>query len=314
MSKKRLEVPKMRGVEDLLTMDVDASPITTVSIDKIRVAKQPRRWFDPEKMSQLVQSVREHGILEPLLVRPLDNGEYELIAGERRLRAAKEIGLAEVPIVSKELTDKQALQVALLENLQREDLNPVEEVEAILELLAIDLDVSIEDVKSILNVAANAKKRNLELTGNVSRQLEQIEFILVGIGKFNAESFRTSRLPLLSLPADVMEVLRQGQLEFTKARTIARVKDQQQRADLLSSAITQNLSLTQIKELIKQLESAQTTPAAATPEKVLSKRYTEIGKRLQQTKLWKDDKKRKKFERLLNDLEKLLDESEMSNN
>ncbi|WP_138504580.1 ParB/RepB/Spo0J family partition protein [Nostoc sp. PA-18-2419] len=314
MSRKRLEVPKMRGVEDLLTMDVDASPITTVSIHKIQVAKkQPRRWFDPEKMSHLVQSVREHGVLEPLLVRPLGNGEYELIAGERRLRAAKETGLAEVPIVSKELTDKQALQVALLENLQREDLNPVEEVEAILELLAIDLEVSTEDVKSILNEAANAKKRNLELTGNVSRQIEQMEFILAGIGKFNAESFRTSRLPLLSLPADVMEVLRQGQLEFTKARTIARVKDQQQRADILSSAITQTLSLTQIKELIKQLESAQTTPAA-TPEKALSKRYTEIGKRLQQAKLWKDDKKRKKLERLLNDLEKLLDESEMPNN
>jgi len=105
MTKKRLEVPKMRGVEDLLTMDVEASAATTVSIHKIRVAKkQPRRWFDPEKMSQLVQSVREYGILEPLLVRPLGDGEYELIAGERRLRAAREAGLAEVPIVSKELT------------------------------------------------------------------------------------------------------------------------------------------------------------------------------------------------------------------
>ncbi|NEU82623.1 ParB/RepB/Spo0J family partition protein [Nostoc sp. UIC 10630] len=313
MTKKRLEVPKMRGVEDLLTMDVEASAATTISIDKIRVAKkQPRRWFDPEKMSQLVQSVREHGILEPLLVRPLGNGEYELIAGERRLRAGKVAGLAEVPIVSKELSDKQALEVTLLENLQREDLNPVEEVEAILELLAINLDVSTEEVKSILNVAANAKKRDLELTGNVSRQLEQIEFILAGIGKFNAESFRTSRLPLLSLPADVLEVLRQGQLEFTKARTIARVKDRQQRANVLSSAISQNLSLTQIKELIKQLQSSETTPAV-TPEKALSKRYVEIGKRLPQAQLWKDDKKRKKLERLLNELEKLLDESEMLN-
>jgi ParB family transcriptional regulator, chromosome partitioning protein len=314
MSKKRLEAPRMRGVEDLLTMDVESSPTTTVSIHKIRVAKkQPRRWFDPEKMSQLVQSVRSHGILEPLLVRPLANGEYELIAGERRLRAALEAGLAEVPIVSKELTDKQALEVALLENLQREELNPVEEVEAILELLAINLDVSTLEVKSILNEAANAKKRNLELTGNVSRQLEQIEFILASIGKFNAESFRTSRLPLLSLPADVLEVLRQGQLEFTKARTIARVKDKQQRADILSCAITQNLSLTQIKELITQLESAETTPAA-TPSKALSKRYAEIGKRLQQAQLWKDDKKCKKLERLFNDLEKLLDESEKPNN
>lgn len=149
----------------------------------------------------------------------------------------------------------------------------------------------------------------MELTGNVSRQLEQIESLLAGIGRFNAESFRTSRLPLLSLPSDVLEVLRQGQLEFTKARTIARVKDKQKRADILSSAIAQNLSLTQIKELIKQLQSAETTPEA-TPEEVLSNRYAEIGKRLQQAQFWKDDKKRKKLERLLSDLEKLLNESE----
>jgi ParB family transcriptional regulator, chromosome partitioning protein len=312
MTKKSVEVPQMRGVQDLLSMDVETTP-TKVLIQKIQVNRnQPRRWFDPNKMAQLIGSVREHGILEPLLVRPLKNGEYELIAGERRLRAAKEAGHTEVPIISKELTDKQALQIALLENLQREDLNPVEEVEAILELLAINLDVSTEDIKSILNVAANAKKRDLELTGNVSRQLEEIELILASIGRFNAESFRTSRLPLLSLPADVLFVLRQGQLEFTKARTIARVKDEQKRAELLDSAISQNLSLTQIKELIKQLQSSETT-SEATPEKVLSSRYAEIGKRLQQAKLWKDDKKRKKLERLLNELEKLLDESEMLN-
>ncbi|MHC5721054.1 MAG: ParB/RepB/Spo0J family partition protein, partial [Nostoc sp.] len=77
----------------------------------------------------------------------------------------------------------------------------------------------------------------------------------------------------------------------------------------LSSAISQNLSLTQIKELIKQLQSSETTPEA-TPEKALSNRYAEIGKRLEQAQLWKDDKKRKKLERLLSDLEKLLNESE----
>jgi ParB family chromosome partitioning protein len=299
----------MRGVEDLFTMDVEASA-TTISIDKIRVAKkQPRRWFDPEKMSQLVQSVREYGILEPLLVRPFDNGEYELVAGERRLRAAKEAGLSEVPIVSRELTDQQALQIALLENLQREDLNPVEEVEAILELLAISLKVSTENVKSILNEAANAKKRNLELTENVFRQLEKIEIILAGIGRFNAESFRTSRLPLLNLSSDVLEVLRQGQIQFTKARTIAQIKDERERGNVLSLAVTQNLSLSQIKTLIRQLQSTDATPEAAV-SKTLSNRYADIGKRLQQAQLWQNDKKRKKLERLLNDLEELLEESD----
>jgi ParB family transcriptional regulator, chromosome partitioning protein len=307
MRKKQPEVPQMRGVQDLLTVN-DAQPQTSVAIEKIKVnPNQPRRWFDPDKMAQLAQSVNEHGILEPLLVRPLDNGEYELIAGERRLRAAKEVGLAEVPIISKKLSDKQALSISILENLQREDLNPVEEVEAILGLLAINLDVAPEEVKSILNEVANAKKRNIEVTGNVSRQLEQIESTLTGIGRFNAESFRTSRLPLLNLPPDVLETLRFGKLEYTKARAIARVKEEQQRADLLDKAISQNLSLSQIKELIQQLHenNAQEIP----PEKVLSQKYSDIGKRLNQVKIWEDVKKSKKLEKLLGDIEKLLAET-----
>ena len=86
--------------------------------------KQPRRYFDPDRQAQLIKSVQEHGILEPLLVRPLADGLYELVAGERRYRAAQELGLKEVPVVIREFDDKQALQVALIENLQREDLNP----------------------------------------------------------------------------------------------------------------------------------------------------------------------------------------------
>jgi ParB family transcriptional regulator, chromosome partitioning protein len=304
MRKKQPEVPQMRGVQDLLTVN-DAQPQTSIAIEKIKVnPNQPRRWFDPDKMVQLAQSVGEHGILEPLLVRPLDNGEYELIAGERRLRAAKEVGLAEVPIISKKLSDKQALSISILENLQREDLNPVEEVEAILGLLAINLDVAPEEVKSILNEAANAKKRNIELTGNVSRQLEQIESTLTGIGRFNAESFRTSRLPLLNLPPNVLETLRSGKLEYTKARAIARVKDEEQRAELLDKAISENLSLTQIKELIQQVQANSTQEIL--PEKVLSQRYSDIGKRLTQAGVWKDAKKLRKVEKLLSDIEKIL--------
>ncbi|NJM21680.1 MAG: ParB/RepB/Spo0J family partition protein [Richelia sp. SM1_7_0] len=312
-ARKTTQVPQMRGVQDLISMNAETSQ-TTVAINKIQTNdKQPRRYFDPDKMAQLVQSVKEHGILEPLLVRPLKQDTYELIAGERRLRAAQEAGLTEVPIVSKQFDDKQALQVALLENLQREDLNPVEEVEAILELLTIVMDVKPEEIKSVLNEAANAKKRKIELTENVSRKLEQIETILAGIGKFNAESFRTSRLPLLNLPLDVLEVLRQGKIEYTKARAIARVKDEQQRSDLLNDAISQNLSLTQIKELIQKLEQNQ-TDSEETEQQQLTRRYSDVGKRIKNTKIWDDTRKRKKLERLLGDLEKLLSETEGKQN
>lgn len=303
MVKKTLEIPKMRGVEDLLSMDVESeSPTATVNIDKIRLpSQQPRRYFDPEKLSQLVQSVKEHGILQPLLVRAV-NDEYELVAGERRLRAAKAAGLIEVPIISKELSDHQTLQIALLENLQREDLNPIEETEGILELLCIELDVSSAEVISILNQVANAKKRNLELTENVSRQLEIVESVLQGVGRFSAESFRTSRLPLLNLPDDVLEILRQGQLEYTKARAIAKLKDDGERRELLDKVLNENLSLSEIKQLVKEL-----TPGKTTPKETLNAKYSELGKRLKNAQVWEDAKKTKKLEKLLGDLEQLLE-------
>lgn len=304
-AKKIREVPQMRGVQDLISTQIETTYIT-VSISKIQaLPKQPRRYFDEEKLAKLVQSVKEHGILEPLLVRPLTQNKYELIAGGRRLRAAVEAGLTEVPIVSKQLDDKQALEVALLENLQREDLNPVEEVEAILTLLTIQMNVTATQIKSILNEAANAKKRNLELTENVSRHLETIENTLAVIGRFNAESFRTSRLPLLNLPSDVLEVLRQGKIEYTKARAIARIKSEQQRTELLEKAIVQNLSLTKIKELIQQLEDKQDDSEETTQQR-LTRQYSKIGKRLKGSKIWSDNRKRKKLEKLLGDLENLL--------
>ncbi len=302
MSKKRLEAPKMRGVEDLLTMDVEPNQTTTAPINKIQTSSnQPRRYFDPDKMAQLVQSVKEHGILEPLLVRPLNSDEYELIAGERRLKAAVSAGLTEVPIIIKNFTDKQALQVALLENLQREDLNPVEETEGILELLSIELDVTTEQVVSILNQAANAKKRKLELTENVSRQLVLVESLLAGIGRFNTESFRTSRLPLLNLPVDVLETLRSGQLEYTKARAIARVGDQETRKQLLEDAIAYNLSLNEIKRKIKEIEQQSQSESPSLKDHV-----DDTLRRLKQSKVLDDPKKKAKVEKLLAQLEALM--------
>jgi ParB family chromosome partitioning protein len=112
--------------------------------------------------------------------------------------------------------------------------------------------LAIAELLGLLNV----KKRKLELTENVSRQLEKVESLLAGIGRFNTESFRTSRLPLLNLPADVLEVLRSGQLEYTKARAIARVGDEQTRKQLLEDAIAYNLSLNEIKRKMAKIEGS----------------------------------------------------------
>jgi len=118
----------------------------SISIKEIHLPEQqPRRYFDPDALKELVNSIKEHGILQPLLVRPLSSGGYELVAGERRYRAAMESQLIEVPVVIRSLSNSEALSLSLIENLQREDLNPVEETEGILQLLSLHLETTVEE-------------------------------------------------------------------------------------------------------------------------------------------------------------------------
>ncbi|MGB7518721.1 MAG: ParB/RepB/Spo0J family partition protein, partial [Spirulinaceae cyanobacterium] len=221
----------------------------TIPIDKITLPEQqPRRYFDSEAMKSLVESVKKEGILQPLLVRPVGKN-YELVAGERRYRAACEVGLTEVPVVIKEMSQEQAYGLALTENLQRENLNPVEETEGILQLLILKLSMEQEEVISLLHQLANQKRG---LTDNVvrSEKQQQIEEVFATLGKLSCESFRSHRLPLLNLPEEILEALRQGKIQYTKAKAIAKVKDEEQREALLTEVISEGLSLRQIKERI----------------------------------------------------------------
>ncbi|MEA5574496.1 ParB/RepB/Spo0J family partition protein [Calothrix sp. UHCC 0171] len=280
----------------------------TLPIAKIKLpSSQPRRYFDPKKLEELSRSIQQFGVLEPLLVRPSSDGNYELIVGERRLRASELAGLVEVPVVVKEMDDYTTQQVRLVENLQREDLNPLEETEGILELLGIQLQQPVNEVVSQLYRMQNEAKG--KITQNVLGKNETlaIQGVFDLLGTITWESFVNSRLPLLKLPEDVLSVLRQGKLEYTKAVAIARVKDEEQRVELLDKAVIENLSLTQVKELIEQFQVIKVQEIL--PEKVLRQRYSDIGKRLTQGGVWKDIKKRKKVEKLLNDLEKLLAET-----
>ena len=306
-SRRNMPKPQLRNVAALLNRDeAPAENSQTVAISQIQLPKsQPRRYFDEEKLAQLVQSVKAHGVLERLLVRPIDGADskYELVAGERRLRAAKAAGLEVVPVSTRSFTDQEALQVALMENLQREDLNPVEETEAIMDLLALTLDMPRDEVAALFYQAHNAKHRGQELRQNVLSQLEQIESLLTNLGRFNIDSFRASRLPLLKLPMDVLEVLRQGKLEYTKAQAIARIKDDQQRSTLLSRAVKESLPVSVIKSEVKALKEK---PEGKTEQTVYD-RYQSLGQRLKKSAVWEDRKKRDRLAKLLNDIEKLLD-------
>nr|MDZ8060359.1 ParB/RepB/Spo0J family partition protein [Nostoc sp. EkiNYC01] len=308
--------PLSQGLAATLAQKFIADPESvqspqTIPIELLQVpAKQSRRYFDPNKQAQLVKSIEEHGILEPLLVRPLPNGNYELVAGERRYRAAQELKLSNVPIVSKELDDGQARQVALIENLQREDLNPIEETEAILELLSITLNVSNDQVASILHRANHAKNRNQELEENVFLKLQTIESVLTSIGRFSAESFRTSRLPLLNLPTDILEAMRSGQIEYTKARAIAKVLVQEQRKQILEEAIANHLSLSEIKLKIKEIGQQTASDSSTKPKATSTKELADdTFRRLKKSQVWDDPKKKAKIEKLLLQLNALIEEN-----
>jgi ParB family chromosome partitioning protein len=230
---------RLKGVDAFIGVEA-ANDLSGLSVDTEKIQlpqQQPRRYFDPQKMEQLVQSVKEHGILEPLLVRPLANGNYELVAGERRYRAAREAGLLAVPVVVRELSDEEALALALIENLHREDLNPVEETEAILQLLALKLRIDVPEVSSLLYRMQNAVAG--KITDNVigNPEGEVVKEVFAGLGLMEWESFTANRLPLLRLPEEILEALRSGRIEYTKAKAIARVKDEAERKSLLSEVI-----------------------------------------------------------------------------
>lgn len=279
---------------------VEESEIRGMAIASIVLPdSQPRRYFPPDKQAELEQSIKEHGILQPLLVRPIGGGKYELVAGERRLRAAKAVDLNSVPVVIREFTTEQAQTIALVENLQREDLNPVEETEAILGLLTLQLGVDTEIVVSLLQQMRYAVQNN-----SLNNVIQKEETLLIQVFEklgMGWESFTVNRLPLLNLPQDVLEVLRQGKLEYTKARAIARVKDESARAQLLQTAITNNLSLKDIKEKITTL----TEKPQPTAQK---KRIQSMSQKLTKSKLWETDPKTwSKIEKHIDQIERLLE-------
>lgn len=279
-------------------------PNPLVRVEQIhRKPEQVRRYFDPQKMEQLTCSIKAHGILENLVVRamPGKDGEYELVAGERRYRAALTAGLTEVPVLILDLTDSEARQIALVENLQREDLNPVEETEGVLQLLAIRLNRAVSEVVSLLYRLQNQEVRNSTHNVVVQEDAIEVESLFTTLGRMSWQSFVKHRLPLLNLPEEILESLRKGEIAYTKATAIARVKEEAIRQELLREAIVQDLSLSQIRERIK----TAITPLKEEPQS-LKKRVQETHRRLQKAKFWDEPKKQKQLEKLLQEMAALL--------
>ena len=278
----------------------------SIAIDAVILPdSQPRRYFDPQKLQQLTESIRKHGILEPLLVRPMGKaGLFELVAGERRFRAAKELGLTSVPVTIRELSDEDSLQLALVENLQREDLNPVEETEGILQLVGLRLKILPIDVPPLLYRMRNEAIGNTNQNVLINSEAQAVETVFAELGTISWESFATARLPLLRLPPEILEALRSGKIAYTKAQAIARIKDDQRRHQLLTEALSQDLSLAQIKAEIASLKAAKGDIEAR--DSSLKGQIDDVLRLAKRSQVWTDPKKQRRLEKLLVELKTLV--------
>lgn len=202
--------------EDILNDELGAVKSSdSIKIDQIKVsAFQPRKDFDEEAIKSLAASIKEKGVLQPLIVRPKD-GEYELIAGERRLRASKEAGLTEVPVIVKELSDSEVLEIALIENLLRENLSVIEEANA---------------YQSLMDKFSHTQERVASIVGK-------------------SRSYIANTLRLLSLPEKVKQLVCEGKLSAGHARCLVGLDNAEILADKI---IKEDLNVRQVEELVSR--------------------------------------------------------------
>lgn len=193
---------------------------------------QPRKRFDDEALSDLTESVRTHGIIQPLTVRRLSSGYYQIIAGERRWRAAKAAGLKEVPAVIIEADDRKVMELGLIENLQRQDLNPIEE--------------------------ANGYKVLMEDYGLTQEEVS------LRVGK--SRPAVTNALRLLALPDPVLQLLEEGRLSAGHARALLGASNKSDQRALAQRIIDEGLSVRQTEALVKKLAQAKKEPTPASPD------------------------------------------------
>jgi len=184
---------------------------------------QPRKTFSDEAIAALAESIREHGLIQPILVRPLDTGGYQIVAGERRWRAARMLGLDEVPVTIRELNDSEAMQIAIIENLQRENLNPVEEASGYNELI-----------------------EKYDMTQDAVAKL---------IGK--SRSAVANSVRLLALPPRVLKMLEEGKLSAGHAKALLGFDDEEMLIAIANRAADGGMTVRQVERLAQKSSEAK---------------------------------------------------------
>jgi len=219
------------GSLESLPQRQEGEHITRLPVERIQRGRyQPRRAFDPDAMRELTESIAVQGVIQPIVVRPVEEERYEIIAGERRWRAAQQAGLAEIPVVIREVDEPSAVAIGLIENIQRADLNPLEE--------------------------AGALERLLSEFGLTHQQIAE------AVGK--SRTTVTNLLRLLELNPDVKAYVEHGQLEMGHARALLGLKEAQQ-STAAKQVVSAGLSVRETERLVRRLQQAgetQSTSAA----------------------------------------------------
>jgi len=207
----------------------DGISASTLPINEIIPNKdQPRKTFDEAALEELAQSIRQHGVLQPLLVRPLPSGGYQLVAGERRWRASRMAELTEVPVIVKELDDTEAMQIAIIENLQREDLNPIEEAEG--------LQALIDKCGFTQEEAATS------------------------VGK--SRPAITNALRLLRLPEEVREMTKNGDISAGHARALLAFDSPALMLEVAEQIVSKKLTVRDVEKMAKRPARREQTKTA----------------------------------------------------
>ncbi|HEX7001925.1 MAG TPA: ParB/RepB/Spo0J family partition protein [Trueperaceae bacterium] len=260
MAKKRGSVDRSAVFEAILGGLAEEEAVesgATLPLRAIRFNdRQPRKHISEEGLAELAASIRDKGVIEPVIVRRMGGG-FELVAGERRTRAAALAGLDEIPAIVVDIDDREALEIAIIENLQREDLNAVEETEAVLGLLEMELDAGRREVTQVLQTLYNEERGRITGRKVSDGERRKVQAVFKRLGRFGISSFVSNRLPILEFPESLLAAVREGKLAFTKAQAIARVNDPDDRERLLSVAMSEDLSLSQIRRRITELRAGR---------------------------------------------------------
>lgn len=314
MAKKRQDVNRAAVFDailgDLRDEQTDVSAASGIPLSAVRFnSKQPRKFFDPVSLEDLAHSIRQKGLLEPIIVRRAADG-YEVVAGERRTRAARLAGLDEVPAIVVDIDDREALEIAITENLQREDLNAVEETEAVIGLLEVTLGVSRKNVVGLLQ-SLYAEERGRASSRKVDPRHREVALdVFRRVGRFGITSFVSNRLPILDFPGELLDAIRDGQIEFTKAQAIARVKDKDAQRQLLKETISDNLTLSQIRRRITEIRRGNNVIATSSESAGETQRLVSTTKRLLNRRRVAalDASRNQRLTELLRELQELLGE------